>query len=61
MNELKSISQVKIGEFVAVQDLIAAKGKFYNLFGDPKQPYCDLPTMTFKLENPSDPGYKRIE
>lgn len=61
MKKTKPVYQAKVGDFVLVEDLILAKGKFYNLFGDPKQPCCDLPTMTFKLEKFNDPGYKRVE
>lgn len=48
----------QIGDYVAVEDLIRAGGRFYrvDLCG-----FCDLPAMTFRLARPEQPGYERVE
>lgn len=58
MSETEPLCEAQIGNYVKVEELIFAGGKFYEIEG---VSYCDTPTMTFKLENATDTGYQRIE
>ena len=40
------VNNANIGDVVEWTDLVAAGGKFYEMFGIG---YCDLPTMTFRM------------
>jgi hypothetical protein len=52
---LKRYPNNEVGDYAAYEDLVSGGGKFYGL-GD--QRFCDMPTMTFELE---DIYWKRIE
>jgi hypothetical protein len=47
--------KAEVGDYATYEDLVSGGGKFYSLGG---QRFCDMPTMTFELE---DIYWKRIE
>ena len=51
----------EMGDYVSFHELFQSGGKFYAPEGEHGPSYCDMPTMTFKLESGSAPGYERIE
>lgn len=46
----------KIGDYIDLEKLYGGKPRMVD-----GVPYIDMPTMTFRLEAWTDPGYKRIE
>lgn len=56
--QTKPLYEAEIGDYVRIEDLLAAGARFYTLGNES---YCDLPTMTFKLNPFVGKGYWRIE
>lgn len=61
-NLVQHPAEAEVGDYATVESLFRAGGKFYAIRGNEvERSLCDTGTGTWELEDPSDPGYRRIE